>query len=104
MGGSRPHAAADPTGLAQRRSELGELAEQRPGVARIDDVVDTERFRGPQWRTDGAQPGLDLRQPYGGVRRGRELGLERGLDATLEGERAPLAEGQAKRIAYRAAF
>src|ERR1700730_2436978 len=51
MGGALPlgpHAMGVGTRLAQRRGQLGELAEQRPGGARVDDLLDPERLGGAE--------------------------------------------------------
>ena len=47
-------------GAAQRRGEVGELAQERPGVSRIDDLLDAERPRGAERRADPVHPLVDL--------------------------------------------
>src|SRR5258705_10620260 len=80
-------------GLPQRRSELRELAEQRPGSAGVDDLLDPECLRGAERRAELLQPLLDLDHLRGRVGRALDVGAVRGLDAALERQRPPAPRG-----------
>jgi RimJ/RimL family protein N-acetyltransferase len=43
------------------------IAEQRPGLARVDDLLDAEPLRGPQRAAHRVQPGPDLGEQRGGI-------------------------------------
>src|SRR5438445_6332825 len=45
----------------ERRGEIGELAEERPCVARVDDLLDPEGLGRAERRAELVQAGLDLR-------------------------------------------
>ena len=66
--GSWSHPVGRASRPAQRCRQVGELAQQRPGVARVDDLLDQEGLGGPEGRADLVQPRLDL---AGGGRQGR---------------------------------
>src|SRR6266567_1052854 len=90
---SRPHWCCDRTRLAQLRRQVGEFAQQRPRVARINNVLDQEGFGSAEWRAIAVEPLLDLAAQRLAIGRGIELGPIRGLDAALHGERTPVAGG-----------
>src|SRR5688500_15156953 len=70
---------------------LGPVAQDRPGVARVDDLLDAEPLRRAKRRPDRVEPLLDLRAKSLGVLGGLELAPVGGLDASLDRERAPVA-------------
>src|SRR5687768_18498216 len=72
-------------------SALGPVAQDRPGVARVDDLLDAESLRRAERRPDRVEPLLDLRPESLGVLGGFELAPVGGLDAALDRERAPVA-------------
>src|SRR5712691_12793920 len=86
---SGPHAMSGRPHLAQRRGQLGELAEQRTGGARVDDLLDPERLRRTEGRAKLLQPLLDLDHLRGGVGGRLDVGAVGRLDAALERQRAP---------------
>src|SRR5689334_16972126 len=55
------HRVSGRAGTAQRRGQVGELAEERPRLARIDDLLDPERLGRAERRAQLGQPLLDLR-------------------------------------------
>src|SRR5437868_10370219 len=57
---SRPHREGRRPGLTQRSRKVGELAQQRPRVTRIDDLFDQEGLGGAERRAQLLQPLLDL--------------------------------------------
>src|SRR5262249_27633051 len=77
--------------LAQRRGQVGELAQQLAGVARVDDLLDTETLGGAERRAHLVEPRLDRGEMSGRIGRRGELGLVGGLDAAFERQRAPVA-------------
>src|SRR5262249_16261333 len=84
----RPHRRRDRAGLAQPGGQVDELAQQRPRVARIDDVLDQERFGGTERGVETIEPLLDLDAQRLAIRRGVEFGAVRGLDAAFDRQRA----------------
>src|SRR5260370_1158149 len=77
-GGPRP---------SERRREVGELAEERPRVARIDDLLDPERLGRAERRAELGQALLDLGHLRLAIRRRVEIRPVRGLDSALERQR-----------------
>src|SRR6267142_6363105 len=75
----------------ERRGQVGELAEERPRVARVDDLLDPEGLGRAEGRAELVQAILDLRHLRLPVRRRVEVGAIRGLDPTLERQGAPPA-------------
>src|SRR5213076_2004935 len=71
---SGTHPACSRNGRSQRRREVRELAQQRPRVTRVDDLLDEERFGRPKRRLPRGQLLLDLRTQGVGVVGGFELG------------------------------
>src|SRR5687767_6544714 len=87
---SRPVAGGPLTRPAAWRGEVGELAEQRAGVAGIDELLDEERLGGAQRRPHLVEAAGELGQeprPLLGRTGGVELGAVGGLDAALERQR-----------------
>src|SRR5262249_11942054 len=78
-------------GAAARRRQLGPFAEQSPGVARIDDLLDPERLGRAERRAQLREPLFDLRHLGPRIRRGVDLRAVGGLDPALERQRAPAA-------------
>src|SRR5437899_12079228 len=89
--------AAHPEGRrprpSQRRRQVGELAEERPRVARVDDLLDPEGLGRAEGRAELVQPRLDLGHLRLRVGRRVEVGAVGGLDAALERQGAPAARG-----------
>ena len=85
------HAEGRRAGSSQRRGEVGELAEQRPRVARVDDLLDPEGLRRAEGRAELVQALLDLGELGRGIGGGVEIGAVGGLDPALERQRAPAA-------------
>src|SRR5262245_52228308 len=85
----------------ERRREVGELAEERPRVARIDDLLDPERLGRAERRAELRQALLDLSHLLRAIGRGVEVGPVRRLDAAFERQRAPAARwpGVARAVA-----
>src|SRR5947199_10207959 len=85
-----------PTGFdAQPRpfilvSERDPVGQQRAGVARIDDLLDTEGFGGSERAAHGVEPPFDLGQQGRAIGSRVELAAVGGLDAPLERQRAPV--------------
>jgi hypothetical protein len=69
------------------------VAQQRPGPARVDDLLDAEPFGGPQRAAHGVEPGPDFGQGGGRIIRALKLGSVGGLDPALDGQRAPVGRG-----------
>src|SRR5262249_12266636 len=90
-----PHLWSHPPGFdAQPRpfilvSEPDPVGQQRAGVARIDDLLDTEGFGGSERAAHGVQAPFDLRQQGRAIGSRVELAAVGGLDAPLERQRAP---------------
>src|SRR5260370_9362752 len=87
--GSRPHAELALAGVAQLFGEAGEFDEELPGVARVDDLLDPEGFRGAKRRAQLFQPVLDLGAFAGGVGRRPDLRPVGGPSPRLRRPRAP---------------
>ena len=79
------------------RRELGELAEQGPGVARVDDLLDEERLRGLERRLARREPLLDLGAQRVGIVRRFQLCFVRRFDAAFEGRLPQFPDGHANR-------
>src|SRR5256712_5695223 len=77
----------------QRRREVGELAEQRPRVARVDDLLDPEGLRRAERRAELGQPLFDLGHPRLRIRSRGDLRPIRGFDPAFERPRAPASGG-----------
>src|SRR5262249_60520865 len=54
------HAEGRRPGTPERRGEVGELAEERARVARVDDLLDPEGLGRAERRAELVQPALDL--------------------------------------------
>src|SRR4051794_1441638 len=78
------------SGCAQRLCEPRELAEQRAGLARIDDLLDPELLGRTKRRAQPVQPLLDLLQLRLGIGSGIDLGAVGSLDAAFQRQRAPI--------------
>src|SRR4051812_28255148 len=91
MSASRAIPEAARAGLAQGRGEVGELAQELAGVARVDDLLDAEAFGGAERRAHLVEPGLDRGKMRRWIGRRGELGLVGRLDAALERQGAPVA-------------
>src|SRR3954470_17273470 len=87
---SGPEAVARRPASEHPGRELGELAEQRPRVARGDDLLDEERFRRLERRLPRGEALFDLGAQRVGIIRRLELRLVRGFDPTLERQAAPV--------------
>src|SRR5215211_5525415 len=93
----RPRAA----GLRARRELVtdqlvragGPVAQEWPGVARVDDLLDREALRGAERRADGVQPRLDLPSQGHGIVGGLEVAPVGGLQPTRYRKRSPVAGG-----------
>src|SRR3954470_10380162 len=70
---------------------LGPVAQDRPGVARVDDLLDTEALRRPERRGHGLQPRGYLLAQRGRVLGRLELAPVRGLEPAGHREGAPVA-------------
>ena len=70
---------------------LGPVAEERPRVARVDDLLDGEALGGAEGRADGVEPGLDLGAQGDRVLGGLELAAVGGLEPAGDRQRAPVA-------------
>src|ERR1051326_2965130 len=64
----RPHRVGRRAGLAQRRHEVRELAEERTRVARVDDFLDPERLGRAERRAELVEAILDLHHLRLGIR------------------------------------
>src|SRR2546427_7534605 len=82
----RPHGVRGRARPPQRGREVGELAEERPGVARIDELLDPEGLGGPERRAQLREAVLDLRQLVLGIGGGVEFGPVRPLAPAFQRE------------------
>src|SRR5215470_7727635 len=89
------HSGAHPVlagpAAAHRGGGLDELAEDPPGVARIDDLLDPEGLGAAERRAQLLQALLDLGHPGLGILGGVDFGAIGRLDAALQRQRAPAA-------------
>src|SRR2546428_14186789 len=85
----RPHGVDGRARPPQRSREVGELAEERPGVARIDDLFDPEGLGGPERRAQLREAVLDLLELVLGIGGGVEPGAGPPLAPPLERARGP---------------
>src|SRR2546428_12210763 len=69
----RPHGVDGRARPPQRSREVGELAEERPGVARIDELLDPEGLGGPERRAQLREAVPDLRELFLRIGGGGEL-------------------------------
>src|SRR2546428_511338 len=90
-GCSWPDPVLEGAGPSARRDQVRPLAEQAVRVARVDDLLDPERLGRAERRAQLRQPLLDLRHLHPGIGRRVDLRAIRGLDPTLERQRAPAA-------------
>src|SRR5438132_13833822 len=72
---------------------LGPVAQQRPGLARVDDLLDSEALGRPERRADRVEAGFYLRAKRTGIGRRLELSPVGGLDPPLDRKRAPVGGG-----------
>src|SRR5438067_746524 len=89
----RAHRVRGRPRLPQRRRQVGELAEERPRVARVDDLLDPEGLGRAEGRAELRQAFLDLGELPLRIRGRVEVGPVGRLDPALERERAPAAGG-----------
>src|SRR2546428_10361660 len=87
----RPHGVDGRARPPQRSREVGELAEERPGVARIDDLFDPEGLGGPERRAQLREAVLDLLELVLGIGGGVQLGAVTPLRSPLQPEPSPTA-------------
>src|SRR3954449_9070746 len=69
----------------------GPVAQQRPRVARVDDLLDAEALRRPEGRAHRVEPRLDRGPQRRRVLRRLELAAVRRLEAAGDRQRAPVA-------------
>jgi hypothetical protein len=81
---SRAHAEFAFARLQHTRGEAGEFDRELSGVARIDDLLDPERFGGTEGRAQLLQPLLDLGDLGLASWRGVDLGAVGGLDPAFQ--------------------
>src|SRR5438132_12972848 len=84
-----PHAERRWPRPPERRGEIGELAEKRPRVTRVDDLLDPEGLGRAKRRAELVQPVLDLRHLRLPVGCCVEIGTIGRLDPALERQGAP---------------
>src|SRR5262244_2409892 len=87
------HAEGRRPGTPERRGEVGELAEERARVARVDDLLDPEGLGRAERRAELVQPLLDLSHLRLRIRCCVEVGAIGGLDPALERQGAPAPRG-----------
>src|SRR5207249_11870927 len=83
-GVSRPALKEARTRFEHAGREIGDLDQQRPGVARIDDLLDLIGFRRAERRAHVVEPRLDLGHQLLPVLGGVELGAIGGLEPALD--------------------
>jgi Phosphotransferase enzyme family len=102
LGHSGDHAAILGPGTEGRLARTGRqrgvgvvhpVAQQRPGLARVDDLLDTEPFRSPQRAAHGVEPGPDAGQGGGWIFRAFQLSSVGGLGPAFDWQRAPVGRG-----------
>ena len=86
---SRPHAERALAGRAQRRGEIGKLAQQPARLARIDDFLNQELLGGAERRGELLEPRFDLGELRGRISGCFKLGLVRRLQSAGNRQRAP---------------
>src|SRR5262249_46032037 len=76
-------------GRTQWLGKVGKLAQQLARIARVDDLLDPERLRGPERRAQSIEAGLDLGELGAGIGCGLELGAIGRFDPALERQGSP---------------
>src|SRR5580698_6303559 len=89
---SWPSAEGRPAWLRRqyRVSVTHPVAKQRPGLARVDDVLDSKPLSGTERAAYRVQPGADLRQQGCRVVGSLQIGTVGSLDPALDGQRSPV--------------
>jgi hypothetical protein len=70
-------------GCTQRLRQIGKLAQQRAGVAGVDDLLNREGFRRPERGAQRIEPSLDLGKFGLGIGSRLNVGAVSSFDATL---------------------
>ena len=94
----RPHPERARPRLQHTLRQVRPFAQQRPRIARIDDLFRVEALRRAERRAHRFRPRADFLQPLFRLGMGFEFALERRFDAAFQRQRAPVAARPA--IAY----